>query len=155
MTDQVGQKYNVVTSSGNCHSPRNHLETRDVHTRFREPNRTPERPNRTEVRFGVRQRAQFSRTHLNMFEPGSNAQTPRPAHMTYIKIFLPFWCKFTIYNHLNNILIIYNRYYKYFIQFHRFASIDSHAPTAMRLSQVAPENPSAQTKLKIFGIFPF
>ena len=131
------------------------FRTRDVHTRFSEPNRTPERPNRTQVRFGVRQRAQFSRTHLNAFEPGSNARTPRPAHMTYIRYILPFWWKLTIYNHLNNILIIYYRYYKHFIQFHCFTSIDSHAPIAMPLSQVAPEDPSAQTKLKIFGIFPF
>ena len=131
------------------------ISIRDVHTRFREPNRTPERPNRTQVRFGVRQRAQFSRTHLNAFEPGSNARTPRPAHMTYIRYILPFWWKLTIYNHLNNILIIYYRYYKHFIQFHCFTSIDSHAPIAMPLSQVAPEDPSAQTKLKIFGIFPF
>ena len=62
---------------------------------------------------------------------------------------------FTIYRYLYNILVIYNEYDLDVIQIHRFPSIDSHALTAAPLSREAPESPSARTKTKIFGIFPF
>jgi hypothetical protein len=42
-----------------------------------------------------------------------------------------------------------------FIQIQWFASIDSQALKAVPLGREAPEDPSAQTKTEIIGIFPF
>jgi hypothetical protein len=115
-------------------------------------------PNARTVRaFGVRVR-HFGRAEPNRpnaFERVQNAERRSQFACHILNIFRLFRRKYTFYRQLNNILVIYKKYYFYYIQFHSFASINSHALTAAPPTREAPEDPSTQTKAKIFGIFPF